>query len=380
MDVIYLDNNATTRVAPEVIDAMLPYWSDYYGNASSTHGFGKAINRAVKQAREQVASLLDCEPNELVFTSGATEAINLAIKGVAEAYQDKGRHIITVESEHLAVLDVCRFLETRGYELTYLPVSQDGLIDLNQLKTALRPDTILVNVMAVNNETGVQQPIRAIADLAHAVGALFMTDATQAVGKVPMPVDEYNIDLMTFSSHKFYGPKGVGGLFIRRRSPRRVKMEPIIHGGGHEEGFRSGTVNVPGIVGMGRACELAQQLMTADAERVGKLRNALEASLLEIEGAFVNGNRSERLYNVTNITFPATDANVLIGQLKNIAVSNGSACSSSVFKPSHVLKAMGLTDDEAFGAIRFSLGRYTNEREIIQAAEAIKKRMHVAGY
>ena len=373
MEYVYLDNNATTRIAPEVLDAMLPYLSDYYGNASSSHGFGKQVNSAVKVARNQIATLIDSEPNEIIFTAGATEAINLALKGVTESYQDRGRHIVTVQTEHPAVLDVCRYLETRGYEITYLPVSRDGLIDLTQLQSVLRSDTILVSVMAVNNETGVKQPIQEIAKVTHQVGALFMTDATQAVGKIPLSVDMSDIDLMPFSAHKFYGPKGIGALFVRQGSSRRVRLEAMTHGGGHERGLRSGTPNVPGIVGMGRACELALACMADDAVRVAHLREQLQASMLEIDGAFVNGSRTERLYNVTNVSFPDTDANVLIGQLKNIAVSNGSACSSAVFEPSHVLKAMGLTDIEALGAIRFSLGRYTTEEEIETVVKRFKK-------
>ncbi|ADB40039.1 cysteine desulfurase family protein [Spirosoma linguale] len=380
MDFIYLDNNATTRVAPEVLNAMLPYLSDYYGNAASSHGFGKTINDAVKLARAQVADLIGCQSTEIVFTSGATESINLAIKGVAESYQNKGRHIITVQTEHPAVLDVCRFLESHGYELTYLSVGRDGLIDLSELDAHLRSDTILVSVMAVNNETGVQQPIQQIAERAHRVGALFMSDATQAVGKVPILVDEYDIDILAFSAHKFYGPKGVGGLFIRQRSPRRVKVEATMHGGGHERGLRSGTLNVPGIVGLGKACELAVAEMRNDAVRVGTLRDKLEIDLLKSDGSFVNGDAKSRLYNVTNISFPDVDANVLIGQLKKLAVSNGSACSSAVFEPSYVLKAMGLTDDEALGAIRFSLGRYTTEEDIQGAVEAIKQTIHAVRY
>lgn len=372
MEFIYLDNNATTRVAPEVLEAVLPYWVDFYGNAASVHRFGKKINAAVNVSRNQIAALIDCEPNEIVFTSGATEAINLAIKGVAESHQDRGQHIITVQTEHPAVLDVCRFLETRGYEITYLPVSADGIINLGHLTNALRSDTILVAIMMVNNETGVIQPIKRIAELVHNAGALFMTDATQAVGRMPIDVDELDIDLMAFSAHKFYGPKGIGGLFIRERLPRRVQITASIHGGGHERGLRSGTLNVPGIVGMGKACELAQQLINTDAARVEELRNRLEEALLTIEGTSVNGSRLERLYNVTNITFPNLDANVLIGQLKNLAVSNGSACASAVFEPSHVLMAMGLTGDEAFGSIRFSLGRYSTLDEIIEAIRLIQ--------
>lgn len=372
-DYIYLDNNSTTKIAPDVLEAMLPYLSNLYSNASSAHSFGKVVNSAIKLARNQVANLIECEPSEIVFTSGATEAINLAIKGIAESYQDKGRHIVTIQTEHTAVLDVCKYLEMRGYEVTYLPVSRDGLIDLSQLQAALRSDTILVSVMAINNETGVRQPIKQIAQLTHTTGALFMSDATQAIGKMPLSVDEFEIDIMPFSAHKFYGPKGVGGLYVRQQTHRRVKLEAMTHGGGHERGLRSGTLNVPGIVGLGTACNLALDYMASDSTRITRFRDQLEASLLEIKGSFVNGNQNDRLYNVTNISFPNTDANVLIGQLKNIAVSNGSACSSAVFEPSHVLKAMSLTDEEALGAVRFSLGRYTTEKDIETVIKRFKE-------
>lgn len=369
---IYLDNNATTQVAPEVFEAMLPFLREFYGNSSSQHFFGKHINNAVKQARCQVAELIDCEPIDIVFTSGATEAINLAIKGVAESYQHKGNHIITAQTEHAAVLDVCRFLEARGFEVTYLPVSRDGHIKLDDIKDALRADTILVTIMAANNETGVLHPIRQIANLTHEAGAFFMTDATQAVGKVPLSVEELDVDLLAFSAHKFYGPKGVGGLFVRQRSPRRVTLEAILHGGGHERGLRSGTLNVPGIVGLGKACQLARDFMSKDAEHILNLRDYLEASLLEIEGTYVNGLHANRLYNVTNLGFKGIDSNVLIGQLETIALSNGSACSSALFQPSHVLKAMGLTDEQAFSAIRFSIGRYNTFDEMHETARLIK--------
>ncbi|GAB4042821.1 cysteine desulfurase family protein [Spirosoma jeollabukense] len=373
MELIYLDNNSTTRMDPEVLDSMMPYLLDFYGNASSAHGFGKIINDRVENARSQVADLVGCDSNEIIFTAGATESINLAIKGVAENDSSNRKHIVTIKTEHAAVLDVCHFMESCGYEVTYLPVDRDGLIQVDKLREVLRFDTLLVVVMLVNNETGVIQPIRQIADLAHEVGALFMTDATQAVGKMPINVDELEVDLLAFSAHKFYGPKGIGGLFLRQRSQWRVQLAATTHGGGHERGFRSGTLNVPGIIGIGQACELAQRMMVTDEQRVSKLRNLLETSLLEIDGAFVNGNISSRLYNVTNITFPRVNANVLIEQLKDLALSNGSACSSAVFEPSHVLKAMGLTDDEAFGAIRFSLGRYTTKEEINTAVRLINQ-------
>jgi cysteine desulfurase len=375
---IYLDNNATTRIDPVVLEAMMPYLTDNFANAASSHHLGSLISKSVKNARRQICNLINCDDHEIIFTSGATESINLSIKGICENYI--GRHIVTVETEHTAVIDVCRYLEKHGYEVTYLPVQPDGLLKLDDLRAAIRSDTVLVSVMLVNNETGVVQPIKDISIIAHEVGALFMTDATQAVGKMPIDVEDLDVDLMPFSAHKFYGPKGVGALFVRQHSPWRVQLTATIHGGGHERELRSGTLNVPGIIGMGQACELARQVMADDAKRINELRDRLEATLLDIEGTFVNGSQLSRLYNVTNVTLPDTDANVLIGQLKTIAVSNGSACSSAVYKPSHVLKAMGLTDDEAFGSIRFSLGRFTTESDISQAAEAIKQRVHAFRY
>lgn len=380
---IYLDNNATTKLDPRVLDAMMPFLTDNFANAASTHPFGVSASEAVKQARQQLADLLGCETHELVFTSGATEAINLAIKGVADAYSSKGKHIITVQTEHKAVLDVCAYLETRGYAVTYLPVQHDGLLNVDVLKAALRPDTILVSVMAVNNETGVIQPIDEIANLAHEAGALFMTDATQAVGKLPMDVDKSGIDLLTFSAHKFYGPKGVGGLFVRQRRlrsdrrtaglPNKVKIEALLHGGGHERGLRSGTLNVPGIVGMGKAAELARLEMTTDTRRIGTLRNQLEAALLDIPGTRVNGSPEHRLYNTTNMYFEHCDSDALIMGLDGIAVSNGSACTAASIDPSHVLLALGLTETEAFSCLRFSLGRFNTEADVVAMVKAVKE-------
>ncbi len=360
---IYLDNNATTRIDPRVLETMMPYLTDNFANAASTHAFGLGANDAVKTARKQVADLIGSEMHEIVFTSGATQAINLAIKGVAENYQSKGKHIITVQTEHSAVLDVCRYLETKGFEVTYLSVKSDGLLDLDVLKTALRPDTILVSVMLVNNETGVIQPIQKIAALAHEAGALFMTDGTQAVGKLPVDVDELGIDLMPLSAHKFYGPKGVGALFIRQRRPWRIKMEALIHGGGHEGGKRSGTLNVAGIVGLGKAAELSHKEMMSDSQRVGAIRDELEKELLKVEGTRINGNPASRLYNVTNILFEGCDSDALIMGLHDIAISNGSACTSASIEPSHVLIAHGLSEMEAFSCLRFSLGRFNDGGE-----------------
>ncbi|GAB3489813.1 IscS subfamily cysteine desulfurase [Spirosoma knui] len=369
---IYLDNNATTRIDPRVLETMMPFLTDNFANAASTHPFGVSAHEAVKTARQQVADLLGCETHELVFTSGATEAINLAIKGVTENYSHKGKHIVTVQTEHKAVLDVCHYLETHGYEVTYLPVQPDGLLNLNVVKAAIRPDTILVSMMLVNNETGVIQPIKEIAALAHDAGALFMTDATQAVGKLPINVDQFGIDLLTFSAHKFYGPKGVGGLFIRQRRPNKVKLDAILHGGGHERGLRSGTLNVPGIVGLGKAAELARLEMTKDNQRIGTLRDELEAALLTIPGTRVNGNREHRLYNTTNIYFENCDSDALIMGLEGMAVSNGSACTAASIDPSHVLLALGLNEQEAFSCLRFSLGRFNNEDDITTTADAVK--------
>lgn len=368
---IYLDNNATTRIDPRVLEDMMPFLTDNFANAASTHPFGLSAYEAVKTARQNIATLLNCEPYELIFTSGATEAVNLAIKGVAENHAKKGKHIVTVQTEHKAVLDVCQYLENRGYEITYLPVQPDGLLDLEIVEKTIRKDTILVSVMLVNNETGVIQPIDEIARLAHEAGALFMTDATQAVGKMPVDVNAMDIDLLAFSAHKFYGPKGVGGLFVRQRRPRKVKLEALLHGGGHERGLRSGTLNVPGIVGLGKAAELAQLEITDEGIRIRLLRDQLETELLTIPGTKVNGSPGNRLHNVTNIYFENCDSDALIMGLEDIAISNGSACTAASVFPSHVLLAMGLSETEAFSCLRFSLGRFTMERDILEASNKI---------
>jgi cysteine desulfurase len=361
--IIYFDNNATTPIDKRVLDAMLPFLTENFANASSTHHFGISVNESVNNARVQVADLICAEQNEVIFTSGSTEAINIALKGVAENYSSKGKHIVTISTEHHAVLDTCKHLESRGYEVTYLPVSKDGLIDLNDVKNSLRADTILVCVMYVNNETGVIQPIKEIASLTHEAGALFMTDATQAVGKMEIDVDALGIDLLCLSGHKMYAPKGVGALYVRQRM-NRVRLPAFIHGGGHEQGLRSGTLNVPGIVALGKACEISQKKMKQDAERISALRNELENELLKIEGTFVNGKTENRIFNTTNICFRGNDANVMIGRMRNVAVSNGSACTAAVVEPSHVLKAMGLSDDDAFASIRFSLGKFNTIKEV----------------
>jgi len=370
--IIYFDYNATTPVDKRVLNAMLPFLTDDFANASSTHHFGLKVNEAVKEARIKVADLIGAEENEIVFTSGSTEAINLALKGVAENYSAKGKHIVTVSTEHYAVLDTCKHLERKGYEVTYLPVQNDGLFDLNKLKNSLRADTILVCVMYVNNETGVIQPIKEIATIAHEVGAFFMTDATQAAGKIEIDVDSLGIDLLCLSGHKMYAPKGIGALYVRKRM-NRVKLSPLIHGGGHEKGLRSGTLNVPSIVALGKACEISQIEMKQDAEKISILRNELENELLKIEGTFVNGKTENRIFNTTNICFRGSDANVMIGRMKNVAVSNGSACTAAIVEPSHVLVSMGLSDDDAFGSIRFSLGKFNNHSEIVSVIQILKE-------
>ncbi len=370
---IYLDYNATTPVDKRVLEVMLPYFTENFGNASSrTHSFGWLAEDAVKIARQQVAELINCLEQEIVFTSGSTEAINFAIKGVWENYQFKGKHIVTVKTEHKAVLDCCAFLEKRGAKITYLSVDREGLIDLDELKSALSSETILVAVMYANNETGVIQPIKKIADLVHANNSILLCDATQAVGKITIDVEEEHIDLMCVSAHKMYGPKGAGALYVRRKGPR-VSLFPQMHGGGHERGLRSGTLNVTGIVGLGKACELAKEEMWEDAIRISKLRTKLEQLLCETENVFINGSTKHRLFNTTNITFQGIRSESLINKIPNIAVALGSACTSALAQPSHVLKAMGLNDDDSFSSIRFSLGKYTTEAEINEAISLFRK-------
>jgi cysteine desulfurase len=378
IEVIYLDNNATTRIDQRVLEAMMPFLTHEFANANSTHQFGVHAYEAVKSARVQVSELIGAEPHEIVFTSGSTEAINLAIKGVADNYQSKGKHIVTVSTEHSAVLDTCKYLEGKGFEVAYLPVLSDGLIDIAKLKSVLRDDTILVSVMLANNETGVIQPIKEIAELSHGVGALFMSDATQAVGKMSVNLDHLGIDLLCLSGHKLYAPKGVGALYVRQRM-NRVKIPALLHGGGHEKGLRSGTLNVPGIVALGEACAMAKKELTKNAESIGALRDYLEAELLKIEGTSVNGNTSSRLFNTSNILFRGADSDAIIMGLSNpendlplIAVSNGSACTSASIEPSHVLTAMGLDEVAALSSIRFSIGKFNTKKEMDIVIDAVK--------
>lgn len=374
---IYLDYNATTPVDKRVLETMLPYFTEKFGNAASrTHAFGWVAEDAVATARKQVAELINCIDQEVIFTSGATEAINMAIKGVWENYQIKGNHIITTETEHKAVLDTCKALEIRGAVVTYLPVNHEGMVDLDDLRRALTPQTILVSIMYANNETGVIQPIRRMAELTHANNSIFMCDATQVVGKININVMDEHIDLLCLSAHKFYGPKGVGALYVRRKDPR-VTLLPLFHGGGHERGLRSGTLNVTGIVGLGKACELAKQEMWDDAARISRLRTKLEQHLCDIQDVHINGSTKHRLFNTTNIAFLKMRSETLIRKIPNIAVAMGSACTSAIAEPSHVLKAMGLSDSASYSSIRFSLGKYTTAEEIDQTIQTISSILKV---
>jgi len=362
---VYLDHNATTPCDPRVLEAMIPYFTENFGNAASrNHAYGWQAEEAVKYGREQVAKLIGAELQEIIFTSGATEADNLALKGMFETYLRKGNHIITCNIEHKAVLDPCKHLEKLGAEITYLSVRSDGLIDLDELERSFKPTTILVAIMYANNEIGTIMPVKEISAIARKNGVLFFTDATQAVGKIPVSVNDDGIDLMAFNAHKIYGPKGIGALYVRRKDPR-VKLAAQIDGGGHERGMRSGTLNVPGIVGFGQACEICINEMSKDAERISKLRDRLEIALLNLEGTRVNGNKQYRLPHVTNISFKYAESETLMAALsKETAVSSGSACMSASLEPSYVLRALGLEDDLARSSLRFSLGRHTTNDEI----------------
>ncbi|HEY7220013.1 MAG TPA: IscS subfamily cysteine desulfurase [Candidatus Binatia bacterium] len=363
---IYLDNQATTPVDPRVLETMVPYFTERFGNAASkNHAFGWEAEAAVDAARDQVAKLVGAaSPREIVFTSGATESDNLALKGAAESYRDKGCHIVTCVTEHKAVLDSCKVLEKRGFRVTYLAVERDGLLDMQKLKDALTTQTILISIMAANNEIGTIQPVQEIGRLAKERGILFHSDATQAVGKIPIDVEEMGIDLLSLSAHKMYGPKGIGALYVRAAKPR-VKITPIIDGGGHERGMRSGTLNVPGIVGLGKACELAQSEMGAEGERLTALRERLKTGICErLDDVYVNGDAVKRLPGNLNMSFAHIDGESLMMGLKEIAVSSGSACTSASLEPSYVLKAMGLEDSLAHASIRFGLGRFNTADEI----------------
>ncbi|MEK0414177.1 MAG: hypothetical protein RL070_1665 [Bacteroidota bacterium] len=357
---------------PRVLEAMIPYFTEHFGNAASrNHPFGWEAEEAVDYAREQVAKLIGADPKEIIFTSGATEGDNLGIKGVYEMYASKGNHIITCTTEHKAVLDTCKHIEHLGGDVTYLPVAANGLIDLAQLEAAIKPTTILIAIMYANNEIGVVQPVKEISAIAKKHGVLFFSDAVQAVGKIPVDVNADGIDIMAFTAHKMYGPKGIGALYVRRKNPR-VKVTAQMDGGGHERGMRSGTLNVPGIVGFGKACELARLEMAADAERLSKLRDKLEAALTQIDESYVNGSKEHRLPHVANISFKYVEGEgLMMGFNKTIALSSGSACTSASLEPSYVLKALGLGDDLAHSSLRFGLGRFTTEEQIDYTIKAV---------
>ncbi|MGC9159525.1 MAG: IscS subfamily cysteine desulfurase [Terracidiphilus sp.] len=369
---IYMDNQATSPLDPRVLEAMMPYLTGKFGNAASrNHSFGWEAEKAVDAAREQIARLIGATAREIIFTSGATESDNLAIKGVAEMYREHGDHIITQVTEHKAVLDTCKRLEKQGFRVTYLPVNSDGLIDLDDLARAIHEKTILVTIMAANNEIGVLQPVRAIGKLCHEKGVLFHTDAVQAAGKVPLNVMDDHIDLLSISAHKIYGPKGVGALYVRRRNPR-VQIAAQIDGGGHERGMRSGTLNVPGIVGLGKACEIAQAEMDEEGRRLTAMRDRLKSSLeAALDFVHVNGSMEHRLPGSLNMSFLYVEGESLLMGINDVAVSSGSACTSATLEPSYVLKALGLGDEVAQSSIRFGLGRFNTEAEVDYVAAKV---------
>ena len=369
---IYMDNHATTPMDQRVLDAMLPYFGKIFGNAASrNHQFGWEAEQAVDKAREQISKLIGCTPKEIIFTSGATESNNLAIKGIAEMYREKGNHIITQVTEHKAVLDTCKKLERQGYDVTYLPVETDGLVSVEKLKAAITDKTILVTIMYANNEIGVVQPIQEIGKLCHEKGILFHTDAVQAVGKIPVNVQADNIDVLSLTAHKIYGPKGVGALYVRRRNPR-VQITEQINGGGHERGMRSGTLNVPGIVGLGAACEIAGEEMVAETARLTELRDYLKNKFDNaLDYTHVNGNMDHHLPGNLNMSFVHVEGESLLMGINDIAVSSGSACTSATLEPSYVLKALGLGDDVAHSSIRFGLGRFNNKAEVDYVSDKV---------
>lgn len=369
---IYLDYHATTPVDPIVLESMLPYFSKHFGNPNASYySFGKQAAAAVERSRNQIANLIQCSPEEIIFTSGATESINLAIKGVAERYLTKGKHIITAVTEHQAVLEVCNDLEQRGWEITRLPVNGEGVIDLTLLESYIRKDTVLIALMYANNETGIIHPMSTIGEIAKKHNVLFFSDATQAIGKIPVDVVSDHIDILALSAHKCYGPKGIGALYIRRKNPR-VSLLPQLHGGKQENGLRSGTLNVPGIVGLGKAAEMAIQELALNGEYIGNLRNHLEKQLLVLPEVYVNGLTSLRLPSVTNLCFRFTESQLLFTAIyKQLAVSSGAACSTATNDPSYVLMAMGLGCAAAKASVRFSLGKYTTTKEIDYAIQFI---------
>ncbi len=371
---IYMDYSATTPIDPRVVDKMIPYLREQFGNpASRSHSYGWAAERAVEEARENVAALVNCDPREIIWTSGATESDNLAIKGAAHFYKSKGKHIITVKTEHKAVLDTCRELEREGFEVTYLDVKDDGLIDLEKFKAALRPDTILVSVMSVNNEIGVIQDIEAIGEITREKGIIFHVDAAQATGKVEIDLQKLKVDLMSFSAHKTYGPKGIGALYVRRKP--RIRIEAQMHGGGHERGMRSGTLATHQIVGMGEAFRIAREEMATENERIRMLRDRLLRGLQDMEETYVNGDMEKRVPHNLNISFNFVEGESLIMAVKDVAVSSGSACTSASLEPSYVLRALGRNDELAHSSIRFTVGRFTTEQDVDYVINLLKTKI-----
>jgi cysteine desulfurase len=371
---IYLDYSATTPVDPRVVDAMVPWLRDHFGNAASrSHAFGWEAEKAVENAREQVAALVNCDPRELIWTSGATESTNLALKGVAHFYKDKGKHLVTVKTEHKATLDTMRELEREGFEVSYMDVGADGLLDLKALESTLRPDTILVSVMFVNNEIGVIQDIPAIGEMCRARGIIFHVDAAQATGKVVVDLGQLKVDLMSFSAHKTYGPKGVGALYVRRKP--RVRLEAQMHGGGHERGLRSGTLPTHQIVGMGEAFRIAREEMATENERIRMLRDRLWAGLSTIEQVFLNGDLEQRVPHNLNVSFNFVEGESLIMAIKDVAVSSGSACTSASLEPSYVLRALGRSDELAHSSIRFTVGRFSTQEEIDYTVQLVTRQV-----
>ncbi len=367
--IIYFDNASTTKLDEEVFQAMLPFLKEFYGNASSSHKFGLNISKEIEVSKQRIADLINSDSKEIIFTSGATESINTILKSVLNSNNQRSQ-IITVSTEHSSVLDTCEFLENNGLDIVYLPVQKNGLIDLETLKKVIGPKTLMVCIMLVNNETGVIQPVKKIAEIVHQNGALMFTDATQAVGKIKVDVIDLDIDFMAFSSHKFHGPKGIGGFYLKKQLFKDFNAQ--IHGGKHQDGLRSGTLNVPGIIGFGKACEIAS-IQIDNYNSVYELKKFLEIELLKIEGSFINGDLENRIYNISNICFPNIDSDIAIKMLNNICVSNGSACSSALIEPSHVLQAMGLSNKEAHSSLRFSLSKYTTEEEVTILVEKLNE-------
>jgi cysteine desulfurase len=372
---IYFDNNSTTKPDDRVIEAMLPYFREYYSNASSNHNFGNKVRNEVEAARRRVADLIGADNKEIIFTSGATEAINFGLRSLALSSFGNRKKIVTVATEHKAVIETCNYLEGLGFEVIILPVNRGGLVDLDIVKNTIDNNTLLVTVMHTNNETGVIQPIEEIANISRNKGAIFFCDTTQAIGKIQLNVESIGADMLCVSAHKFYGPKGVGAIYINNKLRKKINFSPILFGGGHEDGLRSGTLNVPGIIGLGKAAELAEDEIIENAKQIKKLKDILESQLLDINGAFINGNKENRIYNTTNICFPGIDSSILIGLLDYISVSNGSACNSRIVEPSHVLLAMGLNSEEVSASVRFSLSKYNTLDDVQTCVAEVKAKI-----